>query len=344
VTRDEPFRGLSVRFLDLQTLGLYSLYHPPVFQGNLGRSNYFEGWYFKQVSADCSEVISVIPGVSLARNRHAFIQVINGISGDTHYIEFPLTEFSADKKRLAVNIGPNRFSEDGIELNINRRELQLNGRLGFTGTVPWPRRPWAPGIMGWYSFVPGMECYHGVVSLDHTISGTLEYNGSLLDFHHGRGYIEKDWGTSMPESWIWLHANTFRSAGTSVMLSVAKIPWRNNWFTGFIAFVLHDGRLYRFNTYNGSSITDFMLKGQDLKITLKSRNFSLSLSAHQKKAGKLKAPVKGLMERYIKESIDSDVEISLLKRNGSVVFEGEARRSGLELVGEPEKLLDRPVW
>lgn len=322
-------------------MSFHSLYHPGIFQGNLKKINYFEGWYFKQVKADFSEVLSVIPGVSLAKDRHAFIQVIDGISGITHYIEYPLSEFHADSRKLILQIGDNRFSAGGIDLHIDRPELHLSGKLEFIHPVTWPRRPWAPGIMGWYSFVPQMECYHAVVSLDHTITGNLIYQDHNVDFNQGRGYIEKDWGTSMPESWIWLHANTFENSGISVMLSIAKIPWRKSFFTGFIAFVLHRGKIYRFATYNGSNIKSFHLHNQYLQVTLGNRSFILEIKAHQKLAGKLKAPVKGLMERYIKESIDSDVEIRLLNRLGSPVFEGAARRSGLELVGKPESLMEQ---
>ena len=30
------------------------------------------------------------------------------------------------------------------------------------------------GIMGWYRFVPFMQCYHGVVSLNHKLNGTFK--------------------------------------------------------------------------------------------------------------------------------------------------------------------------
>ena len=42
------------------------LFRPWVFQGSLSRKYYFEGWYFKHVSADREQVWSFIPGVSLA--------------------------------------------------------------------------------------------------------------------------------------------------------------------------------------------------------------------------------------------------------------------------------------
>jgi tocopherol cyclase len=322
-------------------MGLHTLYHPEVFQGNLNRRRYFEGWYFKQVMEGGAGLLSIIPGISLAGDRHAFIQVIEGITGTTHYIDFPLDDFRADKRILEIRIGGNSFTREGMHLDIDRQGLKLSGDLRFIHPVPWPGRLLAPGIMGWYSFVPRMECYHGVVSIDHRLDGHLHYQGSGLDFTGGRGYIEKDWGTSMPESWIWLHSNTFETTGTSVMLSVARIPWLGNHFTGFIAFVLHAGTLYRFATYNRSRISRFRLEGPELDITLDNRHFRLDIRARQKVAGQLKAPVKGIMERYIKESIDSDVEIRLAGLSGSVIFEGAASRSGLELVGRPGELWPR---
>ena len=54
--------------------------------------------------------------------------------------------------------------------------------------------------MGWYAYLPIMECYHGILSMDHELSGELIYNGDFLAFNKGRGYIEKDWGKNFPTS------------------------------------------------------------------------------------------------------------------------------------------------
>ena len=59
-----------------------------MFQGNRKRRKYFEGWYFKMVSADGAAILSVIPGISLSRNgeeQHAFIQLIDGKTANTFY-------------------------------------------------------------------------------------------------------------------------------------------------------------------------------------------------------------------------------------------------------------------
>ncbi len=318
---------------------LYQLYHPEVFQGNLKKSHYFEGWYFKQVSSDFSSVLAIIPGISLAGEPHSFIQVIDGSSGETHYIDFSADSFIASKRKLDIRIEKNHFTREGCELSIHRSGLDLEGSLQYINPERWPRTPLAPGIMGWYSFVPYMECYHGVVSIDHRVQGNLNYQGEHLDFNHGRGYIEKDWGTSMPESWIWLHANTFESAGTSVMLSVAKIPWRGHFFIGFIGFILYQGLIYRFMTYNRTQISSINLDGQDFHIRLKNKKFTFEMHARQKKAGKLKAPVHGLMERYIKESVDSEAEVILKNSSGQVLFHETATKAGMEIVGNTDELL-----
>ena len=48
--------------------------------------------------------------------------------------------------------------------------------------------------MGWFAWVPRMECYHGVLGFDHAVQGHIAVDGNTLDFNDGRGYIEKDWG------------------------------------------------------------------------------------------------------------------------------------------------------
>jgi len=53
------------------------LYNPIIFQGNLNKKRYFEGWYFKHVSANLDHVYSFIPGVALTKNRQTHIYTGN---------------------------------------------------------------------------------------------------------------------------------------------------------------------------------------------------------------------------------------------------------------------------
>jgi tocopherol cyclase len=67
----------------------------------------------------------------------------------------------------------------------------------------------SPIAMGWYSFVPFMECYHGVISLYNNIFGKLSANDRIIDYTDEIGYIEKDWARSFPSSRLWMQTNHF---------------------------------------------------------------------------------------------------------------------------------------
>ncbi len=311
------------------------LFKPEVFQGSLRKKHYFEGWYFKHVSKDNSQVFSFIPGISLSKeDPHAFIQVINGTTGDTHYLTYPKKEFKWKKRRFFVNVGGSIFTDKYIDLNIDQNNLTIQGRLIYSDTTQYPKTLLSPGIMGWYSYVPFMECYHGVVSANHTVDGVIQINSEQFKFAEGKGYIEKDWGTSFPECWIWLQSNSFSYNNSSLFISIAKIPWMKKYFIGFIAFICIDGKYYKFATYNGSKMGKVERDGSNLAIELYNKKYKLIAKASTNNSGELKAPKKGSMSRRIKESIDSDVQVQLISKSGKVIFEDESMRAGLEVIEE----------
>ena len=313
------------------------VYHPIIFQGNLNKNRYFEGWYFKHVSENRDHVFSFIPGVSLTRNdKHAFIHVIDGISGKTWNVKYQLSEFIYSKDEFNVWVGKSSFSEKGIQLDIEAEDLKIKGEIFYADLVKYPSSAFSPGIMGWYSFVPFMECKHGISSVLHGLNGSLTINNAEINFTEGTGYIEKDWGTSFPESWIWLHCNTFEKPGSSFTFSVAKIPWLGNFFIGHICFLYVEGKFHLFATYNGSKITKLTFHSPVLEIEIKNKTHTLKVKAVQNRSGELKAPVVGEMNRIIKESVDSTIEIELFDKENKIVFDDKGTRAGLEII---EKIL-----
>jgi hypothetical protein len=285
------------------------------------------------VSKNQELVYSFIPGISLnSENPHAFIQVINGLTGKTQYIEYPLSSFSFSKKHFKVQVGDSVFATDSMLLNINSPLIRVEGRLGYSGSVKYPASLLSPGIMGWYSFVPFMECKHGVVSVTHRIDGALTIDNTLLDFSGGKGYIEKDWGQSFPESWIWFQSNNFAHSDACIMMSIAKIPWLGKFFTGFLGFLYHNGTFYPFSTYHKSEITALSLADDTLTLGFKSKKHQLRVTATLKKTGILLAPKSGEMSRRIKESVDSELKVELLDLHGKVLYHDHASRAGLEVI------------
>jgi hypothetical protein len=219
-------------------------------------------------------------------------------------------------------------------LNLENDQLKISGEFKYSEVTSLPKSILMPGIMGWYSYVPTMECNHGVVSIDHNLVGSIEVNGVKTDYNSGKGYIEKDWGISFPESWIWLQCNNFGAEKVSVMISVAKIPWKKSFFIGFISFISLNGKTIVFATYNGAGIISLKRIENRSEIIIKKRDFELSAYIAGKGTGFLKAPAEGLMNNIIKESIDSEVYVEL-KEKGKTLFSGNGIRAGFE---ETEKI------
>ena len=315
-----------------------SLFRPWAFQGSLSRRNYFEGWYFKHVSADKQQVWSFIPGISISSGgRHSFIQVLNGMTAESQVYEYAVEDFFASGKELNVQIDKSRFSKEGIRLELQNSSQKISGDLSYSHMEEYPSSVSKPGIMGWYSFVPFMECKHGVVSMYHKLSGGLHINETFVDFKDGTGYIEKDWGTSFPESWVWLHCNTFDSSHTSFTFSVAKIPWLGSYFIGFISYLKLEDRFINLSTWSNARIEKLSYSGKVLHVRLSNKKYRLEIEALNKQAGLLKAPELGSMTRIIKESVDATVELKLSDPSGNILFHDKGSRAGMELI---DKILE----
>lgn len=314
---------------------LKKTWNPSWFQGNRKKKNYFEGWYLKSVSQNGAHSWAFIPGISISRtDSHSFVQAINGKTGQTWYFRYPFGAFKYSSKGFYVAIGPNVFSEKSLQLDLHNETGFFKGNLNFGEPARFPISLPRPGIMGWYRYVPFMECYHGVVSLDHSVTGSIESSEGVADFSNGRGYIEKDWGTSMPEAWIWMQTNHFEQSGTSFMLSIAKIPWIGKSFTGFLGFFLHHGKLYPFATYTGAKVEKIDQNGDFLTVTIKARKFLLEIKALKGEKGMLKAPVSGNMDRVIHESIDATINVNLFDKQKNLLYSDIGKNAGLEMVGD----------
>jgi hypothetical protein len=310
------------------------------------RRNLFEGWYCKNVSAD-GVAYSFIPGISFPASGegHAFVQVIRGSDGETAYVTYPVEEFSASRREFDVRVGPNRFGFDGATLSLESAFDGISGSLGFSGIRRLQERGAIQRIMGWYRLVPFMECYHEVGSLSHSLSGSLQIGDRSLSFDGGRGYLEKDWGSSMPSAWIWLECNGFPTADASVMLSVARIPWLGKSFTGFLGFLALPEHVspvpIRFGTYSGATISSIDVDGNRLRIVVELGTRTLRIDATRSTSGMLSAPVAGGMDRRIAESINSEVTVTVQSADGTTEWEASGTSAGVELVGVIDSLMPK---
>lgn len=321
-----------------------STLHPERYHGHRRKPPFFEGWYYKLIDASEQHRYAVIPGIFLGPDpavSHAFVQVLNGVTGQASYHQYPVEAFWAAESDFDVRIGPNRFTLEQISLQIEAPERKVTGEMRFTGLTPWPVTLRSPGIMGWYAWVPFMECYHGVLSLDHRLQGVLTVDGERVDFSGGRGYTEKDWGRLFPAAWVWLQSNHFERPETSITASVAVIPWIRSAFRGFIAGLWHDGLLYQFATYTGARVEKLTICDDFVTWIVRDRRHRLEMLAQRARTGVLRGPSGVDMGGRVPESLQSSVVVQLSSVVGGgehLIFEGTGRNAGLEVSGDLEKL------
>ena len=310
--------------------------NPAFFRGSRQKKRYFEGWYFKCISADRQHALAIIPGMAADRSgqRHAFIQVINAASGKTYYFHFPIEAFHAARDRLDIRIAGNNFDSEGLSIDIDSDEGRIRGSLKFSEVQTYPVTFWHPSIMGPYAFIPWMECYHAIIHLQHRLQGVLELDGEIFDFSDGGGYIEKDYGRSFPERYLWLQAGHFSESHASFVFSRASIPFMGGQFDGFFAYLSDFGNFSaRFATYNGSHLKDWTvdLEQRTCSGELTGPDGRLIFTAQMAGGGRLRAPVDGLMNREIIESITARVSVSLYDRKGRLVFSAISQEAGMEI-------------
>ncbi|MDZ4701918.1 MAG: tocopherol cyclase family protein [Rhodothermales bacterium] len=313
---------------------------PDRYHGLRATRSFFEGWYYKLVDPAGRRTLAVIPGVFMSRrgdNRFAFVMTVDGASGQVAMERYPMEAFSASPRAFSIQIGPNRFSAQGLTLDL-AGATPWRGELVFTDLSPWPVTLRAPGVMGWYAYVPFMECFHGVVSMDHRIEGTLDLGRETIDFTGGRGYTEKDWGRNFPASWVWMQGNHFPETGTSVSASIAIIPFLGTTFGGSIIGLRHEGRLYRFTTYTGARVRALDIEPGRVRVVAEDRRHRLEIEALTGPSARLFAPGAEDMIPRVDECLDAPLSVTLSERGGRVVFAGLSPAGAAEVQGDLPRL------
>ncbi len=320
--------------------------HPEGYHGRGRKSGFFEGWYIKLVSPELSQRWALIPGIfrgdsSDGSADEAFIQVLDGVSGRSWYFPFAADEFEAAESRMAVTIGGNRFDQSGVMLDLP----MISGSLWYsTPIAPYPVTLRRPGIMGWYGYLPIMECFHGIVSFGHGLAGTLDIEDHLVEFTGGRGYIEKDWGTAFPSSYVWLASNHLRdTAGAeiagSLVASCAIIPGVGRTFRGSIVALKYPDHLATWATWNGSRDDELTIDDSHVRWRMHGPDGTLTMRAERTRGGLLHAPLRSAMHRRVEETLDATIEFEHVARDGTTVAAGIALCAGMEVFGDTARLM-----
>ncbi len=320
------------------------LFHPEYYQGAKKTDRHFEGWYYKLVSKDGSLSLALIPGVAInKKDPHAFIQVFSsrgdpgGENGEleAHYRRFPLDAFKYRHDVFEASIGKNRFTANSVDLAIEEEGFSLSGHIELGPLTPIKKSLWAPNIMGPFAYLSFMECYHGVISMDHGLDGRVALQGEVLDFSGGSGYIEKDWGVSFPVTYVWIQSNHFTTGPAAFMFSAALIPLGALRFKGLICNLIVNGKEYRFATWNGSRILLEEWGDDFARYRIARGKLLLDIEARSTSHIALASPREGEMKEHIKEGLSGTVTLRLFKE-GLCLWEGTGSNAGIEIMMGPK--------
>lgn len=263
------------------------------FHGQHKRRSFFEGWYLKHQNAETT--ISFIPAFHISSEGEKSLSIQILTPGCAKNACYGAEQFLVNQDHFSIQVEKNHFSDTGLAVDITLEDFYVRGRLTYG-----PLTPLDTDIMGPFSHIPFLQCNHGVLSMRHQLDGILDINGTSVDFSGGTGYIEKDWGSSFPQSYLWTQSCFFTPEGLpcSIMLSIAHIPMLGAHFTGCIAAIWVNGREYRMATYRRVKILTYTQS----EALIEQGALRLHVRLKEPDARPLYAPAGGNMTRTIYES------------------------------------------
>lgn len=188
-----------------------------------------------------------------------------------------------------------------IAFDINQEDISIKGTITLGELHPLKKK-----VMGPFTYLP-MECRHEIYSMHHTLKGNLLIDGKEISFNNGIGYIEGDSGTNFPKRYVWYNSVTREATATFALASIPLFGFIH--FTGILCFIKTKEKEYYLSTYNGAKLK----KISEEEIIISKGKHSFVLKMNTRDGHLLKAPVKGNMDRYIKENLNTLTTYTLLQ-------------------------------
>ena len=298
--------------------------------------NRFENWYFKLVDAKRENILGILVGISIThQGEEVFIQVIGTGLSENVCVSYPLE--SVESKETEIQIGDNSLGLDQITLNIQTESFKLRGEITFTHHKRLQQSLWIPGLMGPYKYLPFLESYHEVVSLQHTLMGSLWLNEKHITFNEGKGYIEKDWGKSFPNIWLWAQCNHFKRQEVALMIGIARLPIFFNYYTSFAIPIYYKDQIEIFSNYNGGHISKLYRYKGYVHLIVTQKNKILDIKIYGSDEVSCITSRSSHMIRDVYACDTAKIEFSIMENN-RMLFEEVGNLCELEMGGNTSKL------
>lgn len=289
---------------------------------NLKSKNYFEGWYQRITDENNNVNFAFIFAITKdEHDPHAFIQVFDGVKNENKYYRFEIGDFYYSKD--TVFIKENYLSLNSMYLKTEDLEVSVL----FNNSKLLNKYYQNNSAMSYLAKFP-LECFQEVVIIDGYFKGELTTNNTLKHIK-GKTYLEKTYGTKFPSKWIWIQGNHFNK-DVSLSFSHGIVPILKWKVKGFVTILNHNGKEYRFATYNFSRMKVVSRSISQVEIVVRKRRYKLVMKIKLVEPVKLVGPNKnGIMNLKVFESINSLATLTFTKGK-EIIFDTMGRSVGFE--------------
>lgn len=277
--------------------------NPTLLQGDIAKYNYFEGWFQKIYVPEQNTSIIIIYGIATGNEltKTGFIQLF--IPGhEVIYLNYPQHEVALLKSKHEVKLGPNYFSNNRI--HIENKHIQLDLEL-----IPQVNKTLKRNSMGNFYLVPGLPCYHSVLQVNSFVKGHISINNESIHLTRSSGYLEKNWGTSFPEKYFWMHAQDPLNSNNQVLYSQAEIKWGNKTFIKHLGFIHLNGKSVDLRKMHQKHINHKLSERNQLELSFDLLDLTFNFDLKDTSIASFKSPYNGKMSNTILHNVDVPIQV-----------------------------------
>lgn len=293
---------------------MLSINKPSNLQGNFDRNKYFEGWFHKIYSTKYKASFILIYGYATGNstNKFGFIQV-HIPNQQTLMMYFNKNEILCDSNQHVIRMGAHVLTTHKIDINTNEIGIQLD----LTNNQPIRT---FKNSMGYNYVIPNLPCYHAILNKSHTISGEIRAGDTSFVMDKDMGYLEKNWGTSFPDNYIWLHAVDPTNTEVNLLFSQAEIKWMGSTFLRHLGYLNFENECIDFRQFKNSEVSSSFGSYEKQLIRFSSKLIELEISIVLGGQVLFKGPEDGALRRDIIHYTDAFIEVKLKRNAETTVF------------------------
>jgi hypothetical protein len=287
---------------------------PSNLQGNFDRKKYFEGWFHKIYSAKYNASFILIYGYATGNstNKFGFIQV-HIPNQQPLVMYFNKNEIICDSNQHIVQMGEHIFTTNKIDINTKEIGIQLH--LNDNQTIHTYKNS-----MGYNYVIPNLPCYHAILNKSHKVSGEIRTKNTCFVMDQEMGYLEKNWGISFPENYIWLHAVDPTNAEVNLLFSQAEIKYMGRTFLRHLGYLKFKDDYIDLHQLKSIVVSSSSISPEKQHIRFSSKLIELEISIILGQQIIFKGPQDGALSRDIVHYTDAFIEVKLKRNSETTLF------------------------